>query len=132
MPAPKARPRLIELATGEHQSVLVAPDELQRQVEASATEAERVEEAHATVHGTRGRTLAVDLAITVDPDSEIRRVISDVQERVAVGLSSRYGVTLRRKPNIEVRYAGTGTARRRNGEEDSDGTRDDEPRRIAS
>jgi hypothetical protein len=101
----RSRPRVIELATGEHQSVLVAPSELERQVEQAALDADLVSEAHARVQPVGQRSVAVDLSLEVEPEAELKRVVDDVQQRIATSLSSRYGAEMQGAPKIEVRYA---------------------------
>jgi len=101
----RSRPRVIELATGEHQSVLVAPSELERQVEQAALESDLVSEAHAKVESAGQRSVAVEVSLEVEPEAELKSVVDDVQQRIATSLSSRYGAEMQGAPKIEVRYA---------------------------
>lgn len=101
----RSQPRLIELATGDHQSVLIAPSELERQVEQAALEADLVSDAHADVRAAGERSVAVNLEIEVDQDAELKHVVDDVQQRIASSLSSHYGAEMQGAPKIEVRYA---------------------------
>lgn len=100
-----SRPRLIELYAGEHESVLIAPAELERQLETVARDAERVYQAKAQVHPAGNRSVAVDMALDVEPEAELSTVVADVQERMATALAARYGISFERKPRIEVHYA---------------------------
>ena len=101
----RSRPRVIELATGDNQSVLIAPSELERQVEQAALDADLVSEAHADVRAAGQHSVAVNLEIEVDPDAELKQVVADVQQRIASSLSSKYGAEMQGAPKIEVRYA---------------------------
>jgi len=100
-----SRPRLIELHAGDHESVLIAPAELERQLETVARDAERVYQAKAQVHPAGDRSVSVDMALDVEPGAELSTLVADVQERMATALAARYGISFDRKPRIEVHYA---------------------------
>ena len=110
-----SRPRLIELYAGDHESVLVAPVELERQLETVARDAERVYEAKAQVHPAGNRSVSVDIALDVEPEAELSVVVADVQERMATALAARYGISFERKPRIQVHYARDRDDRRHRG-----------------
>lgn len=106
-------PRLIELHAGEHESVLIAPSELERQLETVARDAALVSSARAEVQPAGDRSVSVDLTLDVEPDAEVGAVVTDVQQRIAAALAARYGIALNRTPRIQVRYAGDRDTRRR-------------------
>jgi hypothetical protein len=98
------RERLIELRAGEHESVRIAPSTLEHQLEDVVREAGQVREARVEAHADGDRSVALDLEVVIPPQAEVASVVADVQRRLATALASQYGISMSKKPRIEVRY----------------------------
>jgi hypothetical protein len=98
------RQRLIELRAGDHESVRISPSALERQLEDIVRGAGQVRDARVEVHREGDRSVALDLSVAIPPQSEVASVVADIQRRLATSLAAQYGISMTKKPKIEVRY----------------------------
>lgn len=94
----------IELEGTNNETIRIPISALEVAVERDARDVSRVEDADATVH-RRKEGVAVSIRLTAQPDAEVRSLIDEVAERVATGLTRRYGVELTQRPDVEMQYA---------------------------
>jgi len=98
------RQRLIELRAGDHESVRISPSALEHQLEEVVRGAGQVRDAKVAVHREGDRSVALDLAVAIPPQAEVASVVADIQRRLATSLAAQYGISMSKKPKIEVRY----------------------------
>lgn len=93
----------IQLEGTSNETIRLPISALKAAVERDARDVSRVEDADATVH-RRKEGVAVSIRLTAQPDAEVRSLIDEVAERVATGLTRRYGVELTQRPDVEMQY----------------------------
>ncbi|HEY8489526.1 MAG TPA: alkaline shock response membrane anchor protein AmaP [Dehalococcoidia bacterium] len=97
------RRKQLKLRPAGGDAVYVPEETLVQRIEEDALRVPHVETARAGVE-VKGKGVAVDLTLGLDPETEIAPTVEAVSRAVEEGLSNKFGVPLAGRPRIHVRY----------------------------